>query len=317
MISNFKFQISNFKSRGWIALLIVGLGASITLQHWIDGQRGIGSAVEDALYISSGKTLKRASLGFDGLLADLYWLRTVQYFGSKSQQLKGDINIGNVNDWNLNLLEPLINITTELDPNYVSAYRFGSLFLPDINPDSAVRLAQRGIADNPNDWRLRQDLGFIFWKLKRYHEAGEAYWQGAQLPDAPKWMEQMAAIMRANGGDRETAKQMFLRIYETTDDPTVKKTSLGRLQSYQAEDEVAFLNRLLMSYQEQKGTCPVSLSNLIRSLQPNALEQLKQAGMSFDNSFSPLDPHGLAYVFDAAACAVALAQDSTIVRWRK
>ncbi len=305
------------KSHLWLVFLLFGLGASIALQRWIDGQRGVDSVVEDALYISSGQSLKRASLGFDGLLADLYWLRTIQYFGAKSQQINGDLNIGNVNDWKLNLLEPLINITTELDPNYVSAYRFGSQFLPDINPDSAIKLAQRAIADNPDDWRLQQDLGFIFWKLKRYEEASATYLQGSRLPDAPKWMEQMAAVMRANGGDRETAKQMFRRIYETTDDPTVKKTSLGRLQSYQAEDEVAFLNRLLTSYREQKNTCPVSLSNLLRALPPNALPQLKQAGMNIDASSAPLDPHGFAYVFEAATCTVALAPDSTIIRWRR
>src|SRR5437870_1419496 len=121
------------KTTLWAVLLILGLGTSIVLQRWIDGQRGIGSAVEEALYVSSGKPLKRASLGFEGLLADLYWLRTIQYFGGKSQQIKGDLNVGNVNDWKMTLLEPLINITTELDPNYVSAYRLGSLFLPDIN----------------------------------------------------------------------------------------------------------------------------------------------------------------------------------------
>ncbi|HEX4946268.1 MAG TPA: hypothetical protein VFZ34_06385 [Blastocatellia bacterium] len=305
------------KSRLWIAVLIVGLGASIVLQRWIDAQRGIASAVEESLYISSGQTLKRASLGFDGLLADLYWLRTIQYFGGKSQQIKGDLNIGNVGEWKLSLLEPLINITTELDPNYVSAYRFGSLFLPDINPDSAIKLAQRAIADNPNDWRLQQDLGFIFWKLKRYDEASAAYLHGARLPGAPPWMEQMAAVMRANGGDRATAKQMFLRIYETTDDPTVKKTSLGRLQSYQAEDEVAFLNRLLTSYREQKGNCPPSLPHLIRALPAQASQQIKQAGMQIDETAAPLDPHGFAYAFDLANCSVALATDSTIVRWRR
>ncbi len=305
------------KSYLCITFLLVGLGASVALQGWIDGQRGVGSAAEDALYISSGKALKRAALGFDGLLADLYWLRTIQYFGGKSQELKGDLNIGNVQEWKLSLLEPLINITTELDPNYVSAYRFGALFLPDINPDSAVKLAQRAIVDNPADWRLQQDLGFIFWKLARYNEASAAYFQGSRLPDAPQWMEQMAAIMRANGGDRETAKQMFFRIYETTDDPTVKKTSLGRLQSYQAEDEITFLNRLLSSYREQKNNCPTSISTLMRSLQPNVLQQLKQARMNFDENLMPLDPHGFAYTFDTTACAVALAQDSTIVRWRR
>lgn len=301
----------------WIALLIIGLGASIPLQRWIDGRRGIGSAVEEALYISSGKTLKRASLGFDGLIADLYWLRTIQYFGGKSQQIKGDLNIGNVNEWKLTLLEPLINITTELDPNYVSAYRFGSLFLPDINAESAIRLAQRAITDNPQDWRLYQDLGFIFWKLKRYDEASEAYLQGSRLPEAPRWMEQMAAIMLANGGDRETAKQMFFRIHETTDDPTVKKTSLNRLQSYQAEDEVTFLNRLLVSFRQQKGSCPTSLPGLFKSLSSQSLQQIKQAGLNFDEQMMPLDPHGFAYTFDAATCTVALAAESTIVRWRR
>lgn len=305
------------KTSLWIALLIVGLGTSITLQRWIDGQRGIGTAVEEALYVNSGKALKRASLGFDGLIADLYWLRTIQYFGGKSQQIKGDLNVGNVSEWNMTLLEPLINITTELDPNYVSAYRFGSLFLPDINPESAIRMAQRAITDNPTDWRLQQDLGFIFWKLKRFNEASEAYLQGSRLPDAPKWMEQMSAIMRANGGDRETAKQMFFRIYETTDDPTVKKTSLGRLQSYQAEDEVAFLNRLLTGFHEQKGTCPTSLPALLKALSPNALQQIKQAGLHFDEDLTPLDPHGFAYTFDNVMCAVVLAPDSTIVRWRR
>ena len=305
------------KSSVWIALLIVGLGASVLLQRWIDAQRGLGSAAEEALYVSSGKPLKRASLGFEGVLADLYWLRTIQYFGGKSQQLTGNLNVGNVSEWKMTLLEPLINITTELDPNYVSAYLFGSLFLPDINPESAIRLAQRAITDNPHDWRLQQDMGFIFWKLQRYQEASDAYLQGSRLADAPKWMEQMSAIMLANGGDRETARQMFLRIYETTDDPTVKKTSLGRLQSYQAEDEAAFLNRLLASFRAQKSNCPASLPALIKSLPPPALEQIKQAGLRFDDQLMPLDPHGFAYTFNVATCGVMLAADSTIVRWRR
>lgn len=312
-----KSPIAHRPSAKWLAVLLLGLSASIALQRWIDHTRGIGTAVEEALYISSGQTLKRASLGFDGLVADLYWLRTVQYFGSKSQQHQGEINIGDVGAWDLHLLEPLINITTELDPHYVSAYRFGALFLPDINPESAIRLAQRAIADNPQDWHLQQDLGFIYWKLQRFDEASAAYAQGARLPDAPRWMEQMAAIMRANGGDRETAKQMFLRIYETTDDPTVRKTSLGRLQSYKSEEEIAFLNRLLTNYREQKGSCPTSLPALLKALPPSALQQIKQAGLPLDEQLAPLDPHGFAYAFDAATCTVALAVDSTIVRWKR
>ena len=120
------------KTSLWITVLVICLSASVLLQRWIDAQRGAGSAVEEALYLKSGKTLKQASLGFEGIMADLYWLRTIQYFGGKSQQLTGEIQISNVGGWKLELLEPLINITTELDPHYLSAYRFGSLFLPDL-----------------------------------------------------------------------------------------------------------------------------------------------------------------------------------------
>ena len=74
------------KTSLWITVLVICLSASVLLQRWIDAQRGAGSAVEEALYLKSGKTLKQASLGFVGIMADLYWLRTIQYFGGKSQQ---------------------------------------------------------------------------------------------------------------------------------------------------------------------------------------------------------------------------------------
>ena len=35
------------------------------------------SANEDLLYIRSGEFLKRSALGFDALVADVYWLRTL------------------------------------------------------------------------------------------------------------------------------------------------------------------------------------------------------------------------------------------------
>jgi len=40
------------------------------------------STLGDVLFIPSAKALKRMSLGYNGLLADIYWTRAVQYFGS-------------------------------------------------------------------------------------------------------------------------------------------------------------------------------------------------------------------------------------------
>ena len=301
----------------WSLLLIVCLGLSLPLQRWMDAQRGSSAVIEGALYVSSGKTLKRMSLGFDGLVADLYWLRTIQYFGRKAQQVKGVRNISDVSDWHLDLLEPLLNITTELDPHYIAAYRFGALFLPDINPQGAIRFLERAIRDNPSEWRLYQDLGYIYWKQGRFHEASETYARGSRVSGAPTWMQTMSATMLIKGGDRETARAIFQQIYEHSDDDFSRQMSLTRLKSLRAEDEIAFFNnKLLADYRERHGACPESLASLIKSISPEKFEQMMKAGLRFDEHKMPLDPDGFAYTYDLMTCKVALAEKSTIVQWK-
>ena len=299
----------------WPSLLIGCLSLSIPLQRWMDARRP-AAVVEDALYVSSSKTLKRMSLGFDGLLADIYWLRTIQYFGGKLQQMRGSINVSDVSNWHLDLLEPLLNLTTELDPHYIAAYRFGALFLPDIDPEGAVRFVQRAIRDNPGDWRLYQDLAYIYWKQGRYREASETYERGGRVSGAPDWMQTMSAVMLVKGGDRETARQIFRRIYEHSDDAYTRGLSLARLKEFESQDQIAFLNRLVASYRERYGACPASLAGFIKSLPASSLDQVRKAGLVIDEHGAPLDPDGFAYDYDAQTCLVALAEKSTIVRWK-
>ena len=70
------------------------------------------------------------SLGYDGLLADIYWTRAVQYFGSKHHE----------GSRNFDLLAPLLEITTTLDPHLLVAYEYGANFLAPKPP--AVRHAR-------------------------------------------------------------------------------------------------------------------------------------------------------------------------------
>ena len=59
------------------ALLILSLAASMRLLRTLDRVRTT-TAQENVLYLSSPKLLRRLSLGYDGLLADIYWTRVVQ-----------------------------------------------------------------------------------------------------------------------------------------------------------------------------------------------------------------------------------------------
>src|SRR5947208_15149207 len=63
------------------AVLPASMAGSVLLLRQLDRLR-TGATLEDVLYITSPNTLKRMSLGYDGLLADIYWTRTIQYFDS-------------------------------------------------------------------------------------------------------------------------------------------------------------------------------------------------------------------------------------------
>ncbi|MGH9940195.1 MAG: tetratricopeptide repeat protein [Blastocatellia bacterium] len=213
----------------WPILLVVFLALSAVAQNWMDAQRRAPLAVEETLYIGSGETLKRASIGFDGLMADIYWIRALLYFGEQFERQRGANRYFDVSK--LELLEPMLKITVELDPKYIAPYRFGAVFLPEINTESAIRFVERGIRNNPDEWRLYQDLGFVQWRRGRFREAAEAYARGSRLSGAPAWMRTMPALMLSKGGNRETAREMFLRLYEESDDPFIKQVCEEQLMS--------------------------------------------------------------------------------------
>ena len=66
-----------------VTIIALGLAAIYPMQRWIDSTAPRDLVSEEALYISSGETIKKMSLGLEGLAADVYWIRTVQYFGRK------------------------------------------------------------------------------------------------------------------------------------------------------------------------------------------------------------------------------------------
>ena len=88
---------------------------------------GAESVAQEALYLRSSKVLRRMSLGYTGLLADIYWTRAVQYFGKQHHSGTGDFR----------LLAPLLEVTTELDPKLLPAYQFGANFLAPKPPSGA------------------------------------------------------------------------------------------------------------------------------------------------------------------------------------
>lgn len=240
-------------------LLLVCLTASVLLVRRL-GQLRPQATLEEVLYVPSPKVLKRLSLGYDGLLADIYWTRAVQYFGSKHH----------VGAEHYALLAPLLEITTALDPHLIVAYEFGANFLAPRPPNGAgtprvaIELAEYGILHNPNEWRLYYNLGFIYYtELQDYAHAAEAFQEGARVPDAHPWLKVLAAQMAEHAGDTQTARMMWSAAYETTQDKLVRANAAAHLRALQVDETVPLLESLVSRYHEKTGRQPENFLDLV------------------------------------------------------
>ena len=259
------------------SLLLLGcVAASVLLLRHLDEMR-TGATLEEVLYISSPKALKKMSLGYNGLLADIYWTRAVQYFGSKHHQGARSFD----------LLAPLLEITTTLDPQLLVAYEYGANFLAPKPPDGggmperAIELEEFGIRNNPSEWRLYYNEGFIrYMELKDYAGAAEVFARGSRVPNAHPFMAVLAGKMAEHAGDQQMARMMWSTTYQTSKDNTVRANAAAHLRALQVDEDVTNLEALTGRYQQRTGRFPSSFS------------ELQAAGLL---NGTPVDPLGHTY----------------------
>lgn len=297
------------------AILIAGLGALYPMQRWIDRSSPRDTTGEETLYFGSGSAIKKMSLGLDALAADIYWIRTVQYFGRKVIDSGNPASSAATKDIRMDLLAPLLNIVVTVDPHHIPAYHFGAIFLPERDLPAATALLEKGIRENPNEWRLYLDLAYIYWqagntstgdeRVRSYAKAAEWYYKGAEVEGAPSWMKDLAGLMMMKGGSREAARAVY-SAFLTSDDENVRGQAIDRLKQVRSLDELDAINALLARYKAETGACPADL----RVLAP----KLRAMNLTLDESAMPLDPDGFAYAYDAARCKAVLAAESTVSR---
>ncbi len=295
------------RQRQTLALAFVvlsGFAAVIALSRWMDGHRPAPDAKleEERLYLT-GNTLKRMSLGFNGLVADWYWMRSLQYVGNKMLNHPGEVQIDNLGPLDMRLLYPLLDTATTLDPQFLVAYKYGAVVLPTINEEQAIKLIRKGMEQNPEDWRLYQHLGYIYWKHGEYKLSSETYGEGAKKSGAPPWMREMSARMAAEGGSHDTAREIYTRLYEQTDDAKVKDLLARRLMQVDALEELDAINAAFKNFQQRNGRCPNTWREASAELRAARLPNGKP--LRLDASGVPLDPADTPYVLKNS-CEVRL-----------
>ena len=248
-------------SRIALVVLLLSLAGSLLTLHAIDGLRR-GATLQDSLYIRSGTALRRVSLGYTGLLADVYWTRAVQYFGTQHHNDSQDFS----------LLAPLLEITTELDPRLLPAYQFGANFLGPKppngagQPERALALMKYGIAHNPDQWRLYYNLGFLYYtELKDYAGAAAVFAAGAKLPVTNQYMPVLAARMAQHAGEFDTARMLWFTTYQNTTEGQIRQNAIEHLQALRVDEDVTNLEKLVDRFHEQTGKLPAGVRDLERA----------------------------------------------------
>ena len=264
------------------------------------------NVVDESLYLT-GKAARRMSLSFNGLAADWYWMRSLQYVGKKLLNAPEDIVIDNLGQQlNMKLLAQLLDTATTLDPEFLEPYEYAAIVLPTIDVQQAIRITQKGIDANPNAWRLYHQLGYIYWQQQDYQAASEIYGRGAEIPGAPAWMKAMKAKVLAEGGSRATAREIYTRMYEQSSEEHIKDMAHKRLAQLDSLDQRDALRKLLLAYKTRFGQCPSSWKDLA---QPFRVYKIP-----VDAESAPLDPTGVPYVLRSDSCEVELNPNSQVIK---
>lgn len=281
--------------RAAAAALILLAAGSVALQAERDRRYARVASDARLLYLQSPAVAGRLALEYDALAADIYWIRAVVHYG-------GD-RLGGTGPGRYELLAPLLDLTTSLDPLFRIAYRFGAIFLAEPPPggpgrvDLAERLLLKGMAASPDRWQYPHDLGFLYyWRLQDYRAAAGWFQRASALPGAPEWLAPLAAGMLAQGGDRQSSRQLLVRILQDADEDWLRRTAERWLLQLDALDRIDQLEGMLARYRAQAGPAGSWLDLIRAGWIPGV----------------PVDPAGHPYILNPLWSDVTLSAESPL-----
>jgi tetratricopeptide (TPR) repeat protein len=279
-----------------LAALPLLFAAAVGLQMARDSGRRPFEPPAGMLWFRSGEAVKRMALGYDAILADLYWMRAVVYYGGQRLVTTAPPNY--------DLLYSLLDLVTTLDPRFNIAYRFGAIFLAEAypsgpgRPDQAIALLERGI-ERTGRWEYMHDIGFVhYWWLRDYPKAAEWFERAAAVPGAPAWLTPLAATTLAAGGDRRTSRQLWEQLLTSSDTGWLKSNAEYRLSQLDAMDRLDRLNALADRYAAREGRMAQSWQTLAPALGLRGV---------------PVDPTGVPFAIDPATGRISLGADSPLL----
>ena len=237
----------------YIVLLILLIA---NFSYRIDLKKSPHKLIGELMYFPSGVAVKALSMGFYAPLADLVWLRFIQYYGEHR-----------MTDVRFELMYHILDILTTLDTRFVHAYNLGALMLAHDaqSPDQAFQLLKKAMYLNPEDWRYPFVYGFINYVFLAKYKVAEVYFRLAgQKPNATDMPKRWAAYCAYRKvGDLKTALALWLDLYNSTNNPEEKKIAEVYIKEIKMKLDIQFLNKKVKEFTEKFKHPPYGLRELV------------------------------------------------------
>lgn len=212
-----------------VCLVLLALGlvfGGICVKKAIIG-RAVAQPTEELMYFPSGTFVRQTSLGQESTVADLAWLRAIQYYGHHRLTDRRYVMVGHIFD-----------VVTTLDPQFIQAYVFGALVLSQDagKPHEGLALLKKGMRHNPENWILAFETGFIYYVVLRdYRSAGKYFSISSKLPDAPEYTSRFAAFVEERAGHTETALKLWKEVAASSPNKYVREIAEEKMAELKAE----------------------------------------------------------------------------------
>lgn len=237
-------------------IIVALLFFAFQIQKNIDTQKTLHKKQGIDIVVPSGQYMKIAVLGYNNVIADLYYLKAHQYVGTQEVR-KADFP----------QLYPIIDLVTDLDKKFLSPYLFGglALSLTGMHVDESILILKKAYKMDPTVWQTGFYLGFNYWYyLQEYDRAVEYTSKAASQPGAPSFISNLAANLYAESKRPDMAIDFLKNLKETTRDEDAKKDIDARIIVAEVTRDAQLLEDAIEKFKKKYNKMPATLDDLIK-----------------------------------------------------
>lgn len=210
------------------------------------------SDAEDST-LPSGEVIRFLSLGHATTVADIHWLKLVQYLGTPRAEAR---------EWPG--LEPLATLVVGVDPLFGYAYEASGIVLSSVGRyESSNTILERGMSNVPYRWQLPFFAGFNYWSALGDLERGaDLVLRAAQIKGSPRYLPELAARLFSSAGTLEEGIAALDLSIQSTPDSNLRGELLRRRDQMEMERALRILEDAVAHHIATKGRPPSTLADL-------------------------------------------------------